>query len=75
MVRPKKRPEKPSDRIRKTVKVQDKPLIFAGRGYNISAFERIRKRMGKSVGEFYAVPRDPPSSSKLPIFDISHVIY
>ena len=39
----KKRPEKPSDRIRKTVKVQDKPLIFAGRGYNISAFEREMK--------------------------------
>lgn len=39
---------------------------------DISAFERIRKRMGMSVGEFYAVPRDPPSSSKLPIFDKSH---
>ena len=38
----KKGPEKP-DRIRKTVKIQDKPLIFAGRGYNISAFEREMK--------------------------------
>ena len=36
----KKHPEKPSDRIRKTVKVQDKPLIFAGRGHNIFAFEK-----------------------------------
>ncbi len=29
--------------IRKTVKVQDKPLIFAGRGYNIFAFEKETK--------------------------------
>jgi hypothetical protein len=34
----KKSPEQPS--VRKTVNVQDKPLIFAGRGYNISAFDR-----------------------------------
>ena len=40
---------------------------------DISAFERIRKRMGMSVSEFYAAPRDPPSSSKLPIFDKAHV--
>jgi hypothetical protein len=33
-----KSPQKPL--IRKTVKVQDKSLIFAGRGYNISAFEK-----------------------------------
>jgi hypothetical protein len=38
----KKGPEKP-DRIRKTVKIQDKPLIFAGRGYNISTFEKEMK--------------------------------
>lgn len=36
-------------------------------------FEEIRKRMGKSVAEFYAAPRDPLSSSKLPIFDAAHV--
>ena len=29
--------------IRKTVKVQDKPLVFAGRGYNIFAFEKDSK--------------------------------
>jgi hypothetical protein len=29
--------------IRKTVKVQDKSLIFAGRGFNISAFEKDNK--------------------------------
>jgi hypothetical protein len=34
----KKGPERPQ--TRKTVDVQDKPLVFAGRGYNISAFER-----------------------------------
>lgn len=37
----KKSPEKPG--IRETVKVQDKPLIFAGRGYNISVFEKEAK--------------------------------
>jgi hypothetical protein len=36
-----KSPQKPP--IRKTVKVQDKSLIFAGRGYNISAFEKSNK--------------------------------
>jgi hypothetical protein len=36
-----KKPQKPP--IRKTVKVQDKSLIFAGRGYNISAFEKGNK--------------------------------
>lgn len=39
----------------------------------ISAFERVRKRLGLSVSQFYAVPRDPPSESKLPIFDAAHV--
>ena len=32
-----------SSQIRKTVKAHDKPLVFAGRGYNISAFERESK--------------------------------
>lgn len=36
-----KRPQKPP--VRETVKVQDKPLVFAGRGYNISAFEKDNK--------------------------------
>ena len=39
----KKGPDKSSDRIRKTVKVQDRPLIFAGRGYNIYVFEKETK--------------------------------
>jgi hypothetical protein len=29
----------PKKQIRKTVKLQDKPLVFAGRGFNIEAFE------------------------------------
>lgn len=33
-----KSPQKPP--VRKTVNIQDKPLVFAGRGYNISAFEK-----------------------------------
>ncbi len=37
----KKSPEK--SQIRDTVKIQDKPLIFAGRGYNVSAFEKEHK--------------------------------
>jgi hypothetical protein len=36
-----KSPQKPP--IRKMVKVQDKSLIFAGRGYNISVFEKDNK--------------------------------
>jgi hypothetical protein len=32
-----------NSQIRKTVKAHDKPLVFAGRGYNISAFERESK--------------------------------
>lgn len=39
----------------------------------VTAFEEIRKKMGMSVSEFYAIPRDPPSESKLPIFDAAHV--
>jgi len=39
----------------------------------ITNFEEKRKQLGMSVEEFYAIPRDPPSSSKLPIFDEAHV--
>lgn len=39
----------------------------------VSNFEETRNSMKMSVSEFYAVPRDPPSSSSLPIFDASHV--
>ena len=35
-----KSPDRSSDGIRETVKLQDKPLVFAGRGYNINAFEK-----------------------------------
>lgn len=38
-----------------------------------AGFEEIREKMGMSPEEFYAIPRDPPSSSKLPIFDAAHV--
>ena len=39
----------------------------------ITGFETERKKKGMSPAEFYAVPRDPPSSSSLPIFDAAHV--
>jgi len=39
----------------------------------VSAMEKKRKELGMSVEEFYAIPRDPPSESKLPIFDEAHV--
>jgi len=39
----------------------------------ITGFETKRKQMGLSPAQFYAVPRDPPSASKLPIFDAAHV--
>ena len=38
-----------------------------------TAMETKRKELGMSVAEFYAVPRDPPSDSKLPIYDAAHV--
>ena len=39
----------------------------------ITGMEEKRKQLGMSVSEFYAIPRDPPSESKLPIFDEAHV--
>ncbi len=39
----------------------------------VTAMEEKRKELGLSVSEFYAVPRDPPSNSALPIFDENHV--
>jgi len=39
----------------------------------VTAMEKKRKSKGMSVSEFYAIPRDPPSKSKLPIFDKAHV--
>ena len=38
----------------------------------VTDFEATRKRLGMSVSSFYAIPRDPPSASKLPIFDAAH---
>ena len=35
--------------------------------------EEVRKEMGLSPEQFYAAPREPPSSSALPIFDAAHV--
>ena len=35
----------------------------------ITGFEEKRKQLGMSPSQFYAVPRNPPSASKLPIFD------
>jgi hypothetical protein len=59
----KKSPEKFSSRIRETVKVQDKPLIFAGRGYNINAFE---KEIKPAIDVDYTthlvvIPPEPPA--------------
>jgi len=45
-----------------------KELNFA----NVTAMENKRKSLGLSVAQFYAVPRDPPSESKLPIYDAIH---
>jgi len=39
----------------------------------VTGMEQKRKELGMTVAEFYAVPRDPPSDSKLPIFDEAHV--
>jgi hypothetical protein len=39
----------------------------------VTAMEAKRKELKMSVDDFYAIPRDPPSASKLPIFDADHV--
>lgn len=39
----------------------------------MTAFEKIRKEKGMSPDEFYAIPMNPPSASKLPIHDSAHV--
>lgn len=65
----KKSPKLPAgDRIRKTVKVQDKPLVFAGRGYNILAFEKEAK---PAIGVDYAthLVAIPPDSSDLEVLE------
>lgn len=38
----------------------------------VTDFEATRKRLGMSVSQFYAYPQNPPSKSKLPIFDKAH---
>ena len=38
----------------------------------VTAFEKKRKEMGMTPEQFYAIPKDPPSESKLPIFDVAH---
>jgi hypothetical protein len=38
----------------------------------LEGFEEIRKSKNMSPAEFYAIPRDPPSESKLPIYDAAH---
>ena len=40
---------------------------------HITAMEEKREKMKKSVVEFYAANRNPPSESALPIFDKNHV--
>ena len=53
-----KQPTKPKKRIRKTVKLQDKPLVFGGRGFNIEVFEHA---LNPAVDVDYASHlREPP---------------
>lgn len=40
---------------------------------DMAAFEKIRKEKGMSPEEFYAIPMEPASASKLPIYDAAHV--
>jgi hypothetical protein len=52
--------------VRKTVKVQDKPLIFAGRGYNISSFEKETKlAVDVDYSTHLVVPPPDPSASEI----------
>ncbi|MBC8286918.1 MAG: hypothetical protein H8E42_05520 [Nitrospinae bacterium] len=59
-----KSPQK--SQIRKTVTVQDKPLVFAGRGYNISAFERESKpAIDVDYATHLVAVQDDPTGSHL----------
>lgn len=49
-----------------------KELITPNELALITGMETERKRRGMSPSAFYAAPRDPPSSSALPIFDKAH---
>jgi hypothetical protein len=53
-----------NSQIRKTIKVQDKPLIFAGRGYNISAFERETKPVIDVDYATHLVPTHPEPTGR-----------
>lgn len=53
--------------------VDVKPVIEKTNDAVVTDMETVRKDMGLSVEEFYAIPRDPPSESKLPMFDAAHV--
>ena len=54
-------------------------LIYATANFSetdfalVTSMEKKRKEMGLSLSQFYAAPRDPPSESALPIFDVAHV--
>jgi hypothetical protein len=39
----------------------------------VTGFEQVRKQKGMSASQFYAIPKNPPSASKLPIYDAAHV--
>jgi hypothetical protein len=55
-----------NSQTRKTVKVQDKPLVFAGRGYNISTFGRNSKSAFDLDYSTHLLPMHPePMGSQL----------
>jgi hypothetical protein len=59
-----------ADKMEKELSDEEKEIEELAK---VTAFEEVRKSKGMSPSEFYAVPREPPSSSSLPIFDAAHV--
>lgn len=65
-----KKPASKKKRGRKTVKLQDKPLVFGGRGFNIKAFDRALK---PAVDVDYALHLREPVPPVLPVGPADHL--
>ncbi|MEK9627712.1 MAG: hypothetical protein VW455_01675 [Nitrospinota bacterium] len=65
-----KKPEPKKKRVRKTVKIQDKPLVFGGRGFNIEAFDH---EVNPAVEVDYVSHLREPPPHPLPVGAADHL--
>ncbi len=61
-----------NSQIKEKPKMVESKILISQELAQVTDMEATRERMGLSVSQFYAIPRDPPSASKLPIFDKAH---